>query len=146
MIEISNTTAAPARAGWLGTAGSALNLFVGGAASLKVYAIAAALGAALLGGAVLWHGYQVAAVKAEAFKAGQADVQARWDVARQQAQAEQDKRTSAAESALVEEVEVVRTVYRDRIKEVTKYVPAPGSQCPADPEFVRLFNATAAAR
>ena len=109
-------------------------------------ALGALLGAVLIGAAGVWHNRQVAAVKAEARRAGQAEVQARWDAARKLAQIEQDARTSAAETELVEKVTVVRNVYRDRIKEVTRYVPAPGTACPADAEFVRLFNGAAAPR
>jgi hypothetical protein len=40
--------------------------------------------------------------------------------------------------AYVETVEVIKTVYRDRIKEVKVYVPT--GTCPADSDFVRVFN------
>jgi type VI protein secretion system component VasK len=72
---------------------------------------------------------------------GRAEVTAAWDKAKAQAQAAQDAKTDKAAEVLVQEVEVVRTLYRDRIKEVTTYVPTPGTSCPADAEFVRLFNA-----
>ena len=36
---------------------------------------------------------------------------------------------------------ITETKYKDRIKEVIRYVPTSGTVCPADPEFVRLFNA-----
>ena len=71
---------------------------------------------------------------------GREEVRAEWAQAREEAQAIQDAQAQAAAQVLTEEVEVIRTVYRDRIKEVTKYVPTAGTQCPADPEFVRLFN------
>lgn len=71
-------------------------------------------------------------------KSGQDDIQAKWDAAKAEAQAIQDKQTDDAANALTEEVEVIRTVYRDRIKEVIKYVPT--GTCAADPDFVRLFN------
>jgi hypothetical protein len=73
---------------------------------------------------------------------GREEVRKEWAQARESAQAEQDARTEQAAQILTEEVEVIRTVYRDRIKEVTKYVPTPGTACPADHEFVRLFNAS----
>ena len=72
---------------------------------------------------------------------GRAEVRAEWEKAKAEAQANQDAKTDRAEQVLVQEVEVVRTVYRDRIKEVNVYVPTPGTTCPADAEFVRLFNA-----
>lgn len=86
--------------------------------------------------ATLWAAHQ--AGRAD----GQAEVQARWDKARLEAQDKQDKQVDQATETLVQEVEVIKTVYRDRMKEVVKYVPSPGANCPADPDFVRLFNAT----
>jgi len=95
----------------------------------------AVLGAVLLALlAALWgihrHGYS----------AGAAAIRAEWDQAKATAQATQDAKTEKAAEALVQEVEVIRTVYRDRTKEVIKYVPAPATVCPADADFVRLFN------
>jgi len=72
---------------------------------------------------------------------GRAEVRAEWDKAKADAQAIQDAKTDAAVETLVQEVEVIKTVYRDRIKEVKVYVPNPNTVCPADPDFVRLFNA-----
>jgi len=99
------------------------------------WAIAGAVLLALL--AALWglhrHGYN----------AGAADVRAQWDQAKAAAQAAQDTRAEQAAQTLVQEVEVIRTVYRDRTREVIKYVPAPATVCPADAEFVRLFNGAA---
>lgn len=46
---------------------------------------------------------------------------------------------SATKETIVTET-VIETQYRDRIKEVIRYVPTPGTVCPADPDFVRLFN------
>jgi hypothetical protein len=96
----------------------------------------AVLGAVLLALlAALWglhrHGYN----------AGADAVFAEWARAKAQAQADQDARTEQAEKTLIEETEVIRYVYRDRFKEVTQYVPIPGTTCPADADFVRLFNA-----
>lgn len=73
---------------------------------------------------------------------GRAEVHAEWDKAKAEAQATQEAQTDAAVETLVQEVEVIKTVYRDRIKEVKVYVPSPATTCPADPDFVRLFNAT----
>ena len=97
------------------------------------WAIAGAVLLALL--AALWgihrHGYS----------AGAAAVRAEWDQAKATAQATQDAKTEQAAETLVQEVEVIRTVYRDRTKEVIKYVPSPATVCPADADFVRLYNA-----
>ena len=71
---------------------------------------------------------------------GRAEVRAEWDQAKASAEAAQEQRTEQAAETLVQEVEVIRTVYRDRTKEVIKYVPSPATVCPADAEFVRLFN------
>ena len=72
---------------------------------------------------------------------GRAAVLAEWDKAKADAKAIQDAQADAAVETLVQEVEVIKTVYRDRIKEVKVYVPSPTTACPADPDFVRLFNA-----
>lgn len=71
---------------------------------------------------------------------GRAEIQARWETAKAQATAAQAAQVEAAEKTLIQEVEVIRTVYRDRIKKVIEYAPTPGTQCPADPDFVRLYN------
>ena len=71
--------------------------------------------------------------------AGAESVQRQWDLAKAEAQALVDAQVAGALDAHVHEVEVIRTVYRDRIKEVKVYVPSDNS-CPADAEFVRLFN------
>jgi type VI protein secretion system component VasK len=97
------------------------------------WAIAGAVLLALIG--ALWGIY------AAGQSSGRAQVSAAWDKAKAEAQAAQDAKTDKAAEVLVQEVEVVRTVYRDRIKEVKTYVPTPGTACPADPQFVRLFNA-----
>jgi hypothetical protein len=82
----------------------------------------------------------LAAAHSLGVKAGRAEVQARWDLASAEARARAAERVDKAEAGYVQEVEVVKTVYRDRIKEVKVYVPTAGS-CPADDDFVRLFNA-----
>jgi type VI protein secretion system component VasK len=97
------------------------------------WAIAGAVLLALI--AALWGIYEAGQAS------GRAEVTAAWDKAKAEAQAAQDAKTDKAAEVLVQEVEVVRTVYRDRIKEVKTYVPTPGTACPADPQFVRLFNA-----
>lgn len=95
-----------------------------------------ALIAAAVAGSAMWY-------RTSLIEKGREEVRAEWKKASAQAQTEQDQKTDAAEKTLTVEVEVVRTVYRDRTKEVIKYVPAPATHCPADDEFVRLFNGTA---
>jgi hypothetical protein len=52
---------------------------------------------------------------------------------------QQGQNEQATKEVIVTET-VTKTQYRDRIKEVIRYVPKPDTTCPADPEFVRLFN------
>jgi hypothetical protein len=95
-------------------------------------------------GVLTWHAGQVSDVYDSGVAAGRTEVQAQWDQATKEATEAQAAQNTAATSATATEVEVVRTVFRDRIKEVTRYVPNPDTHCPADPEFVRLFNGGAA--
>lgn len=100
----------------------------------------AAIGAAALGGAVWWHAVKVERVTAEAFSAGQAEVQGRWDKATQEAQGAQDLANANATADFETGKAQAETVYVYRTKEITKYVPHPDTHCPADADFVRLFN------
>ena len=121
---------------------NAASIGTGGLSSLYLYGGLLAAGAALSTGAYLWHGRQVDGLHDEAYAAGQAEVQARWDAAREQATDTQaGQNTEATKEVIVTET-VTQTQYRDRIKEVIRYVPKPDTVCPADPEFVRLFNGT----
>ena len=95
-------------------------------------------------GVLTWHAGQVSDVYDSGVAFGRTEVQAQWDQATKEATEAQAAQNTAATSATATEVEVVRTVYQDRIKEVTRYVPNPDTHCPADPEFVRLFNGGAA--
>ena len=122
----------------------AAKISTGGLSSLYLYGGLFVAGAAAFAGAAAWHGAQVKATRETAFKAGQTEVQARWDKATQEATAVQAAQNQTATTAMTTEVEVIRTVYQDRIKEVTRYVPQPDTHCPADPDFVRLFNGVAA--
>lgn len=97
------------------------------------WALAGAVLLALIG--ALW------GIHAAGVSTGRAEVRAEWDKSRAAAQDKQDAKTEQADRVLIQEVEVVRTVYRDRIKKVTTYVPTPGTSCPADADFVRLYNA-----
>lgn len=126
---------------WLKWIKTAANVSTGGVSSLYLYGSLLAAGAALSAGAMLWHGWQVDGVHDAAFKAGQAQVQTRWDKAVEDAKNAQAQQNEAATKTVIQEVEVVRTVYRDRIKEVNTYVPIPGTNCPADADFLRQFNA-----
>ena len=94
------------------------------------WAILGAVLLALLGG--VWGIYETGKT------AGADEVRAAWDKSKQQAQDKQDTQVEKSAEAYVETVEVIKTVYRDRIKEVKVYVPT--GTCPADPDFVRVFN------
>jgi hypothetical protein len=52
---------------------------------------------------------------------------------------QQGQNEQATKEVIVTET-VTQTKYRDRIQEVIRYVPQAGSVCPADPDFLRLFN------
>lgn len=106
----------------------------------KVYAMTFAAGAAALGGAVWWHAAQIDRVKAEAFSAGQAEVQGRWDKASSEARDTQAQANEDATAGYETGKAKAETVYVYRTKEITKYVPHPDTHCPADADFVRLFN------
>ena len=72
---------------------------------------------------------------------GEKRVQAKWDKAKSEAiEIQGEQNTTATKEVIVTET-ITETKYRDRIKEVIRYVPKPGTTCPADDEFVRLFNA-----
>jgi hypothetical protein len=60
---------------------NAASVSTGGLSSLYLYGGLLVAGAALSTGAYLWHGWQVDGLHDAAFKAGQAEVQARWDAA-----------------------------------------------------------------
>jgi hypothetical protein len=112
----------------------------------KLWALLAAL--ALVGlaiwGAITWHDNKVDAIYTGGLEAGRKEVQAQWDKAVDEAKATQAAQNEEATTTAAVEVEVIRTVFRDRIKEVTRYVPNPDTHCPADDDFVRLFNGGAA--
>lgn len=106
----------------------------------KLYALAFAAGAAALGAAAWWHAAQVERVKSEAFAAGQAEVQGRWDKVTEEAKDAQDLANTDATAGYETGKAQAETVYVYRTKEITKYVPHPDTHCPADTDFVRLFN------
>lgn len=72
---------------------------------------------------------------------GRTEVQAKWDKAVAEAEGKQAEQSAKATDKYIEEREVVRVVYRDRIKEIKTYVPSPGTSCPADPGFLQRYNA-----
>lgn len=98
---------------------------------------------AMVGGAVLWHDSKTAVARDAAFKAGQSEVHERWQRARTDAASRQELQNEQATDQFTTEVEVVKTVYVDRIKEIKTYVPSPGTSCPADSGFLRRYNAPA---
>lgn len=98
---------------------------------------------AMVGGAFWWHAGKVDAVRDAAFKDGQALTQAKWDRAVEDAKEAQAQQNEQATDQFTTEREVVRVVYRDRIKEIKTYVPSHGTDCPADAGFLRNYNASA---
>lgn len=72
---------------------------------------------------------------------GEKRVQAKWDKAKSEAIEIQGKQNTTATKEVIVTETITETKYRDRIKEVIRYVPKLGTTCPADDEFVRLFNA-----
>lgn len=115
--------------------------FVGGGASIQAYLVAAGLAVAATVAAFIWHAAKVETLHAESFKAGQAEVQARWDLAVANAARLQGEQNADATDEFVTEREVVRVEYRDRIKEIKTYVPNPDTHCPADAGFLQRYNA-----
>jgi hypothetical protein len=73
---------------------------------------------------------------------GRAEVRAEWEAANETAQAKQDEQIATADAGLTVEKEVIKKVYIDRIQKVKVYVPSPATSCPADPDFVGMFNGT----
>jgi hypothetical protein len=55
------------------------------------------------------------------------------------AKTQQGQNEQATKEVIVTET-VTETKYRDRIQEVIRYVPQAGTVCPADANFLRLFN------
>ncbi|MCK9515653.1 MAG: hypothetical protein WCZ20_01345 [Hydrogenophaga sp.] len=106
----------------------------------QLYALLIAAGAAAMGGATWWHAAQVQRVKADAYAAGQAEVQGRWNKATQDAKDGQERLNADATAGYETGKAEAETVYVYRTKEITKYVPHPDTHCPADADFVRLFN------
>lgn len=102
------------------------------------------IGLALMGagiyGVVNWHDNKKQELYNSGFDAGKKEVQTKWDAAIDSAKNLQGEQNDSATGKQTEEVQTAKTVYIDRIKEVTKYVPAQNSSCPADDNFVRLFN------
>ena len=126
---------------WLKWIKTAANVSTGGVSSLYLYGGLLLAGAAAMGGALWWHADKVDDHYEASFKAGQDEVQARWDKAVNDAKSAQAKQNEQATEQFTTEVEVVNTVYRDRIKEIKTYVPSPDTHCPADPGFLQRYNA-----
>jgi hypothetical protein len=86
-----------------------------------------------ISGAYLWHRNSLIAI-------GRAECEAAHKAAKDSAIAVQGEQNVEATKEIVVTETLIETKYKDRIKEVIRYVPTPGTVCPADPEFVRLFN------
>jgi hypothetical protein len=111
---------------------------------LLIWAGALGLVALAIWGALSWHDGKVQDVYASGQDAGRKEVQERWDKAVEDAKKTQSGQNTAATATVTKEVEVIRNVFHNRIKEVTRYVPNPDTHCPADADFVRMFNGGAA--
>ena len=109
-------------------------------AKLWALLIGLALMAGGIWGAIAWHDNQKEALYQSGFDAGKEQVQKEWDAAIESARTVQADQNESATGKQSEEVQTAKTIYIDRIREVTKYAPAENSSCPADPDFVRLFN------
>ena len=105
-------------------------------APYKWLAMAAAVLTVVAG--LLWY-------RASLINDGRAQVQAQWDDAIERARLLQAAANATATTEYVQAAQTAQTVYRDRIKEVIKYVPIENTSCPVDPEFERLYNAASAA-
>lgn len=59
-----------------------------------------------------------------------------------QAASKQGGQNTAATKEVIKTETVIEYRYRDKIKEVIRYEPSPGTVCPADADFLRLYNGT----
>jgi len=91
-------------------------------------------------GAIQWHDSKKEALYKAGFDAGAAEVQSKWDSAVNSAKEVQSGMNDAATTTQAEETQTAKTIYIERIKEVTRYAPAQNTSCPVDADFVRLFN------
>lgn len=60
---------------------------------------------------------------------------------RQTAQGKQDTQVAGADIKHEANKAEIKLIYKTRIEKVTEYVPTRGTSCPADPGFLRDFNA-----
>lgn len=94
--------------------------------------IGGALVAALVGG-FLWYRHSL-------IEQGRAECEEAHRVAAEAAAKTQQGQNEQATKEVIVTETVTETKYRDRIKEVIRYVPQTGTVCPADADFLRLFN------
>lgn len=87
---------------------------------------------ALVGGLLYYRHSLIAQGRAECEEAHRV-------AAEEAAKTQQGQNEQATKEVIVTET-VTETKYRDRIKEVIRYVPQAGTVCPADADFLRLFN------
>lgn len=84
-------------------------------------------------GAFLWYRHSLIAQ-------GRAECEEAHRVAAEEAAKTQQGQNEQATKEVIVTETVTETKYRDRIKEVIRYVPQAGTFCPADADFLRLFN------
>ena len=73
---------------------------------------------------------------------GYAKCQAEHKLAAGQAATKQGGQNTTATKEVIKTETVIEYRYRDKIEEVTRYEPTPGTVCPADADFLRLYNGT----
>lgn len=61
-------------------------------------------------------------------------------IALAKAQKAQGEENTVATKEVIKVETLIETKYRDKIKEVIKYVPSPATPCIADADFLRQFN------
>lgn len=97
--------------------------------------VAALASAAALAG-YLWH-------RGQLIELGRAEIRAEWELAKAQAEVKSSEAVQAQTTAHADDKNEIQIRYIERQKEVVKYVPSTDSSCPADADFVRLFNGPA---
>jgi hypothetical protein len=95
--------------------------------------VAALVCIAVVVGAFFWYRHSL-------IEQGRAECEEAHRVAAEAAgKTQQGQNEQATKEVIVTET-VTETKYRDRIQEVIRYVPQAGTVCPADSDFLRLFN------
>lgn len=105
-----------------------------------VYLVAATALASAGAWTISWHNNQITDLVETNYQRGLKEKQTEWDLATANAKEIQSTANDDATETNFQEVEVIKWKTIERKTEVTKYVPNPDTSCPADADFVRLFN------